>query len=79
MSRHVVGAFASVHERHRLGTDQVDSRFHIDANVRISVLVDRQTRRSVLNEHLQHANIEVSQFRQRVNNMAGDQVKAARV
>jgi len=79
MSRHIVRSFTSVNERHVFRTDQIHRRFHIDSNVRISVLVNRQTGRSVLNEHLQHANFEITQLRQRINNMPRDQVESARM
>jgi hypothetical protein len=73
--RHVVGTFDRVHEGLILGHDPIEGCLHIDPNIRIRVLVDRQARRSVLEKHVQPADLDVLDFRDRVENLACDQVK----
>lgn len=60
MSRHIIRAFAGMDERHILGADQIHCCLHIDSNVRISVLVNRQAGRRVLDEDLQHPDFEIT-------------------
>lgn len=73
--RHVVGPFDRVHEGLILGHDPIEGCLHIDANIGVCVLVDRQACRSVLEKHVQPADLDVLDFRDRVENLASDQVK----
>jgi len=59
MGRHIVGPLASVNKRHRLGADQIDRRFHVDPHVRVSIFVDRQTCRGVLDEQMQQTRFQL--------------------
>lgn len=75
---HIVRAFAGVNERHILWANQIDGRFHVDADIWIGIFVDRQASRRVLNEDLQHSNLKISNFRKRIDHMPGNQMETAR-
>lgn len=57
----------------------IENRFHICTNIGIGVFIDRQTRRSVLDEHVQQSNSQMSNFWDSVNYFIGDQMKPARL
>ena len=52
MSRHIIGALASVDERRRLWAKLVGCGLHVDANIRICVFIEGQRRRCMEDEYL---------------------------
>jgi hypothetical protein len=76
VGRHIVGPFASVNERRIFRAQLVGSSFHINANVRISIFVDRQTRRGVLDEDVHQAGTYLAQLWAGGDNISRNQMKA---
>ena len=79
MSGHVVRSFDRVHKGLVLRDDAIESRFHIDSNIWVSVLVDRQTRRGVLQKYMQEPNLNLIDRWDRREDLVGNQVEAATV
>jgi hypothetical protein len=59
--------------------DPVESRLHIDANVGVCVLIDRQARRGVLEKHTQQADLDAFDLWYRIENLTRNEVKAPSV
>lgn len=74
---HIVGAFDGVDKGLVFRDQAIQGRFHIDANIRVGVFVDCQARRGVLQEHLEHPDSNVLEFRDCRNDLAGNQVETA--
>ncbi len=78
MGWHIVGTLARVNVGSRFRGDPVQRRLHIYLNIRISILVDRQGCRRVLQKDVQQAHGNATQFSSCVQNIMSDQVQAAR-
>ena len=77
MSRHIIRAFASMHERQRLGCDMVHRSFKVPAHIGIGTFVDRQGCRGVLDEEMQKADAYIGQLRNTFDDAVGNQMKTA--
>jgi hypothetical protein len=60
------------------GRNLIERSFQIERHVGIGIFVDRQRSRSVLNKEVQQADLEFSQFGQRLDDLPGNQVKTPR-
>ena len=77
MGRHVVGAFASVAVGEVFGGDRRHRSFEIERDVRVSVFVDRQGCRRVLQQQVQQAGAEGAKFGKLREDFVSNQVKSA--
>lgn len=76
MCRHVVRAFTGVDEGQGFRTERVCRGLHIDPDIRVCILVQRQSRRSVLDEEVHQADMECRQVSQLLQDFRGDQVES---
>ena len=76
MCGHVVGAFAGMTIGKILWSDHVERRFQVQRDIRVGILVDRQRRRSVLDEDIQQTSLEFCQFWNGGDHLRRDQVKS---
>ena len=58
-------------------SEVIEGAFQVGRHVGIGVFVDRQRSRRMLDEHMQQANFDRSQFRQCFKDAIGDELKAA--
>ena len=77
MSRHVIGAFACVLIRPRFRSQSIERHAQIPRHIRISVLIDRQRCRRVLNEEMQQTNPAAAEDRQLRQDMLSYEMTAA--
>jgi len=77
VSGHVIGTFQSVNIGKRFRHRVIHRRFEINSHVRIGVFVDRQRCTGVPDKNVQQPNLDLSQFRNGLQNRPRDQVKSA--
>ena len=77
MGWHIIGTLAGVDIRSRFRGDPVQRRLHINLNIRISILVDRQRCRCVLQKDVQQAHGNALQFSSCVEDLMSYEVQAA--
>lgn len=75
MGRHVVWPLAGVDKWGTFGAQLVGRSFHIHTDVRIGVLVDRETGRGMLDEDLEHSEFDLLEVFDRIDDLACNQVK----
>ena len=66
-----------MNKRRALWAELISGGFQIHLDVRVGVFVDRQARRSVLDENVQNPHAKVLDLGKLRQNIAGDQVKAS--
>lgn len=79
MSRHIIGPFTCMNKWRILRAELIGGRLHIDPNVRVSIFVDREPRRSVLYENVQHTDGDPFELWAGINNRSRDQMKPTRL
>lgn len=78
MRRHVVAAFVHVPViRLVFRHGPVEEAFEIHPHRRVRVFVEGQRRRSMFDEHMQQADVDLAQFRELGDDFIGHQMKAA--
>ena len=77
VSGHIIWPFTRVNERRIFGAQLVGSRFQIDSDIRVGVLVNRQTGRSVLDENIQQPNIKLPNLGNCIHDLSGHQMESS--
>ena len=76
---HIIGAFDRMYQRQALfGGEMIKNCFHIRANIRVRVFVDRKTGRGMLDKQVQQTNLQLTNLWNPLHHVTRDQVKPSR-